>query len=234
MLVFLVAWRAGLGRFLQAANVWAVLGLAAYMLGFSFAYVALDAGTGALVLFGGVQITMFLGAVLAGKSPKLGQWIGSGIAFLGLVYLLAPGAAAPDLMSAALMGVAAVGWGIYSLMGQKASNPLFATAGNFCVALPIGLVAWLLAPTAPMEASGVAFAVASGAVTSALGYALWYQVLPQLNTATAAVAQLSVPMIAAAAGFLLLAEPLTLTFVVASLLVLGGIGVAVWAASGSS
>ena len=234
VLVGLVALRdkgvaGGLSRFFAPARGWAVLGLAAYMLGFSFAYLALDAGTGALILFGGVQITMFAGAVLGGKSPKMVQWLGAGIAFAGLVYLLAPSASAPDAVSAGLMGIAAVGWGIYSLMGQKVDNPLGATAANFVLALPFGLLALALVPAVHISATGTVLAVLSGAVTSALGYALWYWVLPRLATATAAVAQLSVPIIAAASGALVLAEPLTFEFAISAALVLGGIGVSVLA-----
>lgn len=230
VLVVLVALRGGgLSKFFAPARGWAVLGLAAYMLGFSFAYLALDAGTGALILFGGVQITMFAGAVLGGKSPKSVQWLGAAIAFAGLIYLLAPSATAPDLVSAGLMGIAAVGWGVYSLMGQKVDNPLGATAANFVLALPFGLLALALVPAVHVSANGAVLAVLSGAVTSALGYALWYWVLPRLATATAAVAQLSVPIIAAGSGAVVLAEPLTFEFGIAAALVLGGIGVSVLA-----
>ncbi|MDR6265178.1 MULTISPECIES: DMT family transporter [Rhodobacterales] len=223
--------RSGLSQFFAPARGGAVLGLAAYMLGFSFAYVALDAGTGALILFGGVQITMFAGAVLGGKSPKAMQWLGAAIAFAGLIYLLAPSATAPDLVSAGLMGIAAVGWGVYSLIGQKTADPLGATAANFVLALPFGLLALGVVPAVQLTGAGVGLAVLSGAVTSALGYALWYWVLPRLATATAAVAQLSVPIIAAGAGALLLAEPLTLEFAIAAALVLGGIAVSLLAAN---
>ncbi|PLS22347.1 DMT family transporter [Neptunicoccus cionae] len=230
VLTLLVALRQGrLGGFLAPAKPWAVIGLAAYMLGFSFAYVALDAGTGALILFGGVQITMFAGAVLSGRAPVPFQWLGAGIAFGGLAYLLAPSAGAPDMVSAGLMGIAAVGWGIYSLIGQKTSDPLGATAANFVLALPFAFAALLLVPALHFTYSGVLLAVLSGAVTSALGYALWYRVLPLLATATAAVAQLSVPVIAALGGAVLLGEPFTLEFVISSALVLGGIGVSVLA-----
>ncbi|GGA08478.1 DMT family transporter [Neptunicoccus cionae] len=230
VLVLLVVLRQGrLAGFFEPARPWAVIGLAAYMLGFSFAYVALDAGTGALILFGGVQITMFAGAVLAGKAPVPLQWLGAGIAFGGLAYLLAPSASAPDLTSAGLMTIAALGWGVYSLIGQKTADPLGATAANFVLALPFALVGLPLVSALHLTPAGVILAFLSGAVTSALGYALWYWVLPQLATATAAVAQLSVPIIAAFGGTALLGEPVSLEFVISAGLVLGGIGVSVFA-----
>ncbi len=209
----------------------ATVGLLAYMLGFSFAYKSLDTGLGALILFGGVQITMFLGAVLAGRKPLAFQWIGAGVAFSGLAILLAPSGAAPNISGMALMGIAAIGWGIYSLQGAKAKHPLIATCANFVAALPVIIVAWVVMEMGPIGAKGAVLAIVSGGVTSALGYALWYQVLPQLQTATAAVAQLSVPLIAALGGFVVLGEPVTVAFAVSSALVLGGIGISVWAAN---
>ncbi|WP_069300910.1 DMT family transporter [Neptunicoccus sediminis] len=232
MLVVLVAMRQGLLEgFLAPARGWAVVGLAAYMLGFSFAYVALDAGTGALILFGGVQITMFAGAVLSGRTPVPLQWFGAAIAFGGLIYLLAPSASAPDPVSALLMGIAAIGWGIYSLIGQKTADPLGATAAHFLLALPFVALGLFLTFSLHVTPWGLMLAVLSGAVTSGLGYALWYRVLPQLATASAAVAQLSVPVITALGGAVFLAEPLSLEFAIASALVLGGIGVSVYAAN---
>ncbi len=206
---------------------WAVAGLAAYMLGFSFAYVTLDAGLGALVLFGGVQVTMFCGAVMMRQKPQWLQWLGAGIAFSGLVYLLLPGVAAPNPIGLFLMLIAAVGWGIYTLAGQKAKAPLDATGLNFLFALPVAILAWLLVPAETVALRGVLLACLSGGVTSALGYALWYLLLPRLNIATAAVAQLTVPLIAMGGGLVFLAEPLSMRFVIAAALVLGGVGISV-------
>jgi drug/metabolite transporter (DMT)-like permease len=222
----------------QFKDVWsevdwlAVAGLLAYMVGFSFAYTSLETGLGALVLFGGVQITMFLGAVIGGKKPVMLQWVGAAIAFSGLVVLLAPSGSAPDLLGLSLMALAAVGWGIYSLQGAKTDRPLLATSANFTVALPLVIVPWFFFVEVPqLGQTGIAMAFISGGITSALGYALWYHVLRQLQTVTAAVAQLTVPLIAACGGFLLLAEPFTLAFWVSSVLVLGGIGVSILAAN---
>lgn len=198
--------------------------LALYVLGFSFAYVTLQAGVGALILFGGVQITMFAGALLQGERIAPRRWLGAGIAFAGLVVLLWPhGAAVPDGTGAALMAAAAVGWGVYSLLGRGASDPTGATAVNFALALPLGVIAFALQPDG-LGARGAVLAVVSGALTSGAGYALWYAVLPRLAPSAAAVAQLTVPVIAAAGGLLLLGELPGARFILASALVLGGVG----------
>jgi len=217
----LVAWRSG-----RLRPVWhpgGAASLALYVLGFSFAYVTLPAGVGALILFGGVQITMFAGALLLREAVPARRWAGAALAFGGLVWLLWPaGGAAPDPVGAVLMAAAALGWGIYSLLGRGATDPLGATAGNFVFAAPLGLILLALLPdTATTQ--GAVLAVISGAVTSGCGYALWYAVLPRLGSARAAVAQLCVPVIAAAGGLLLLGEGVSLRFALASLLVLGGV-----------
>ncbi len=197
--------------------------LALYVLGFSFAYVTLPAGVGALILFGGVQVTMFAGALLLKEQVPARRWAGSVLAFGGLVWLLWPGAgASPDPAGAALMAAAAFGWGIYSLLGRGARNPLRATAGNFIFAAPLGLAVLALLPDG-ISPLGAWLAVISGAITSGCGYALWYAVLPHLGASRAAVAQLSVPVLAALGGVLLLHEPLSLRFGIAALLVLGGV-----------
>ena len=231
VLMVLVALRRETGLIKGAFDPFAAVGLLAYMLGFSFAYNSLDTGLGALILFGGVQITMFLGAVLAGRKPMALQWIGAAVAFSGLVVLLFPSGAAPNVLGLGCMIVAAIGWGIYSLQGAKARYPLVATCANFSAALPVVLLVWVFVGTSGVELRGVILALMSGGIASALGYALWYAVLPQLQTATAAVAQLTVPLIAAVGGFVVLSEPVTVIFAVSSALVLGGIGISVWAAN---
>ena len=193
------------------------------MLGFSFAYVTLEAGAGALILFGGVQITMFAGALVVREQVPRARWIGAGVAFAGLLVLLWPqGGIAPDTQGAALMAAAAVGWGVYSLLGRGSANPLGATAANFALALPAGVLIFALLPDT-VTARGAALAVISGALTSGAGYALWYTVLPRLAASVAAVAQLTVPLIAAAAGMALLGEPVSARFALAAVLVLGGV-----------
>lgn len=203
-----------------------VLTLAVYVLGFSFAYLWLAAGVGALILFGAVQITMFAVAFRTGEKMHPRRLIGAALAFGGLIWLMWPaGAAAPDLAGAALMAAAGIGWGLYSILGRGAGDPEAETAANFLLATPFGLAALPLVHGAPLTAPGIALALASGIVTSGLGYALWYRVLPQLRASTAAIAQLSVPVIAAGAGAALLGERLSLRFAVAALLVLGGIAI---------
>jgi drug/metabolite transporter (DMT)-like permease len=205
-----------------AAALPGILTLGLYMLGFSFAYVTLPSGTGALILFGGVQLTMFAGAALVREALPPLRLAGAALAFGGLVWLMAPGAARPDPGGAALMTAAAVGWGLFSLIGRRGGAPLETMAVSFLWCTPLALAVWALRPDG-IDAPGAALAVISGAVTSGLGYALWYRVLPLLAASRAAVAQLTVPVIAALGGALLLAEPLTARFALASALVLGGV-----------
>lgn len=206
-----------------------IAGLSAYMLGFSYAYVSLDAGLGALLLFGGVQVTMFAGGVLGGEKPPAVRWLGMVLSMGGLALLLWPSDLGSFPLAAyALMTVAALGWGVYSLIGRGVVDPLHATAWNFTYAMPIALAALFLIPDMHAATlSGVLLAVVSGAVTSGLGYALWYTVLPRLGATTAALSQLSVPVIALVLGALLLSEDVTLKDALASALVLGGIGVGI-------
>lgn len=203
--------------------------LAVYMVGFSFAYLSLNAGLGALLLFGGVQITMFAGSLIARETIPPRRWAGATLAFAGLVWLLWPtGAAAPSPVGAMLMLAAAVGWGIYSLLGRGARDPLAVTAGSFLIALIPALAVLVLAP-GRIDLAGAGLAILSGGVTSGLGYALWYSLLPQLAASVAAVVQLTVPVIAALAGTLLLGETLTTRFVIAAALVIGGVAFAIMA-----
>lgn len=198
------------------------LALLAYMIGFSLAYRGIDAATGALILFGGVQVVMFAGALLGGERPSANRWAGMGIALAGLALLLGPGAGAPALVPAALMAVAAAGWGVYSLVGRGSADPMGDTALSFLVATPLALPL-LLAGAGPLSPEGVALAVASGAGTSALGYALWYAVLPGLAASAAGLAQLTVPLIALAGGAVLIGEWPAARFVPAAALILGGV-----------
>jgi drug/metabolite transporter (DMT)-like permease len=208
-------------------DVPAVVALTVYMLGFSFAYVAMDAGLGALILFGGVQATMFAGALAEGARPPMRRWAGMILALGGLALLGWPreGGAVPPV-AAALMACAALGWGIYSLVGRRASDPLAATGRNFVWCLPPAAAAALLIPDAtPASARGLALAALSGGVTSALGYALWYALLPVLGATRGALAQLSVPAIALVLGALLLGEAVTATALGAAAMILGGVAV---------
>jgi drug/metabolite transporter (DMT)-like permease len=204
-----------------------VFGLLLYLFGFSLAYVELATGVGALILFGMVQVTMFGGAVLAREAVPGRRWAGAVLAFGGLVWHVSPFGQAVALGPAACMGAAGFGWGVYSLAGRGARDPVLATAANFCLALPVaGLALLWHFDAAGVSAAGVGVAVLSGAVTSGLGYALWYGVVPHLGAARAGVAQLSVPILAAVAGVVWLGEALDLRFAIAAGIVLGGVGLA--------
>lgn len=203
-----------------------VLGLLVYLFGFSYAYRGLDAGTGALILFGAVQVTMFAGAVLAREAVPARRWAGAGLALAGLSLMALPGASAPPLAPVLLMAGAGLGWGIYSLAGRRAADPLAATAWNFFLSVPLALLVALASGLVMPSIQGVALAVISGAMTSGLGYALWYALVPQLGAARAAVAQLTVPILAAMGGAILIAEAPGWRFVAASVLVLGGVALA--------
>ena len=199
--------------------------LFAYVALFSFAYVSLAAGTGALILFGAVQLTMLGTGLLRGERFAPAGWAGLLLAMAGLAVLLLPGAAAPSFGGAALMAGAGVAWGGYSLRGRGIADPLAATAAGFLRAAPLGiLLALAFAPRLHADARGVGLAVASGALTSGLGYVVWYAALRRLTALRAAVVQLSVPLIAALGGVLLLGEALSLRLGVAALAILGGIG----------
>jgi drug/metabolite transporter (DMT)-like permease len=207
---------------------WASAGLLfLYAVPFSFAYLRLTAGTGALLLFGAVQVTMVLGAVARGVRPRQGQWVGLALALAGLVYLVLPGLTAPDPASALLMLLAGAAWGLYTLRGQGTTAPLRQTASNFAWSLPLALVLCLVAwPVPPVRASGFLWALLSGGLASGIGYALWYAALPRISVVTAAVTQLAVPIVAAAGGVVLLQEQLTFRLGLAAALVLSGIGLA--------
>lgn len=202
----------------------AVAMLLVYVVFFSFAYLSLNAGTGALILFGAVQITMFAVAFRSGERFSALSWVGFAIAVLGLVYLVSPGLAAPDPVGAGLMTVAGVAWGGYTLLGRGVADVLQATASNFILAAPFAvLVSLLFFGGWHGSWHGVLLAVVSGALASGLGYVVWYAALRGLTAARAATVQLSVPVIAAIGGVVLLAEPLTPRLAVASVATLGGI-----------
>lgn len=208
--------------------------LFAYACAFSLAYVGIGAGTGALILFGAVQVTMFVGALLEKHEPSVAEWVGVVLAMAGLVYLVLPGLTAPPLGRAALMAVAGVSWGIYSLRGRAAKLPILASAQNFLRSAPFGIVAVLpFIEGLKVSPNGVGLAVTSGAVTSGLGYVIWYAALPELGAVRAAVVQLLVPVLAAAGGVLLLGEKLSERLLVAAAVILAGIGLAVFGRAGA-
>ncbi len=201
-----------------------VAALFCYMVCFAFAYLSLTAGTGALLLFGAVQMTMFVYAIRGGERFTRVAWAGLCAAFAGLIYLVAPGVSAPDPTGAMLMVTAGIAWGAYSLIGRSASRPLLATTANFLYSVPPAIaVSLLFISSADVSWAGALLAIASGALASGLGYAIWYAALPGLTAGGAATVQLSVPVIAAIGGVLLLSEQITLRLVVASGLTIGGI-----------
>ncbi|MBA4742368.1 MAG: DMT family transporter [Azoarcus sp.] len=198
--------------------------LFAYAVAFSYAYIGLSAGAGALLLFGAVQATMILTALVRGERMSGVQWAGFALAVGGLLVLLSPGLTAPPWFASLLMIAAGIAWGVYSLRGRGNTDPLATTAGNFLRSVPMVLVLVMLAwPWLEATPAGIVPAVLSGALASGIGYAVWYAALPRLAATSAATVQLSVPVIAAAGGAMLLAEPLTLRLMLASVATLGGI-----------
>ena len=217
----------------EAGNWPSALALFAYAAAFSFAYNSLSAGTGALLLFGAVQATMILWGLRKGERLHAIQILGLVVAVSGLVVLLFPGLSAPPLRGSILMLGAGVAWGIYSLRGKAARDAIAATTGNFLRAVPLAaIVSIALLPWARLNRAGIEYAVLSGAIASGLGYVIWYTVLSdsmpvRLGPTSAATVQLSVPVLAATGGILLLGEPITLRYVFASVAVLGGIALVV-------
>ena len=204
--------------------------LAVYMIGFSWAYITLDAGLGALILFGVLQAVVFGWAVFEGNNIPLLRWIGAVIALTGLCVLLWPsGEAAVPFGGAISMTIAGVAWAAYTLLGRTEPDPLGATAGNFLLCLPLVGAAMIWVGIGTMPLNGIITAVIAGAITSGVGYAMWYRALPSLPTTIAGIAQLSVPVIAVTAGVVFLSEPLTLRLLIAGALVLGGIAVSLTA-----
>lgn len=199
-----------------------------YAVPFSFAYLSLSTGTGALILFGMVQVTMILAALGKGERPHFWEWVGLVLAFAGLVYLVSPGLTAPSPVGSLLMGVAGVSWGLYSLWGRGAANPLADTTGNFVRAVPMVVAVSLLALSqASLSGAGILLAILSGALASGLGYVVWYAALRGLTRTRAATVQLSVPALAAMGGVSFLSEDVSLRLVFSAVLILGGVAIAI-------
>ncbi|KAB2872179.1 MAG: DMT family transporter [Burkholderiaceae bacterium] len=230
-LALIVRLRHG-GNATRAGDWRAALALFGYAASFSYAYASLPAGTGALILFGAVQVTMITHGLLKGERLGLLQMAGFVAACGGLTALMLPGVHAPSLSASILMAGAGVAWGVYSLRGRGSTNPLAANAGNFGRASVLTLVlSGMLWRFAEFDAPGVVSAIVSGALTSGVGYAIWYTALRALSATQAAVVQLTVPVIAALGGVGLLGETLTLRLVVTSIIVLGGVAAVVGGAA---
>lgn len=194
-----------------------------YAAAFSFAYISLNAATGALILFGSVQATMMGYTFFSGERPTLFQLAGYSMAIVGMIYLISPGVTAPPLLESLLMSSAGIAWGIYTLLGKTASDPLIDTGNNFIKTLPLALIIGAFGVQQVFTLYGVGLAITSGALTSGLGYAIWYTAIKGLSPTQAASVQLSVPIITAIGGIVLLSEELSLRLAIATILILGGI-----------
>lgn len=226
-LTMILILRGGRLPLFERARIVGALSLAGYMIGFSLAYATLDAGLGALILFGVVQVTIFVYGALRGAVPSPRQLSGAGVAFIGLIIALWPSeGSTSSVAGTALMVVAGLGWAAYTLAGRGATNPLAATAANFVLATPLLLVI-LIGQSLNANVVGIGLAILCGAVTSGLGYSLWYSVLPKMTSTTAAIVQLSVPIIAIGAGAVFLGEAVGIVIIIAATLVVGGIALAV-------
>ena len=202
----------------------AATALFVYMIFFSYAYISLSTGTGALILFGAVQLTMFIAALRTGEEFVLLSWIGLALAAIGLIYLVLPGVTAPDPVGAAFMAIAGIAWGWYTLRGRSVRDPLGATANNFMLGIPpVVIVSFIFLQSQQVSPAGILLAIASGALASGVGYVIWFAALPGLTTTRAAIVMLSVPVIAAFGGVVFLSEAVTARLVLASLAILGGI-----------
>jgi drug/metabolite transporter (DMT)-like permease len=232
VLALIVRWRSGL---FSSVGDWAsALALFVYAAGFSWAYVHLTTATGALLLFGAVQVTMIGFGLWRGERLVAWQWLGLTAASIGLLVMLLPGLESPSLSGSLLMVAAGVGWGVYSLRGRGKGDPTAVTAGNFWRAALLALVAnglalGLNAGGAQVQASGLAYALASGALASGVGYSVWYTAIRGLTPATAASVQLTVPVLAAVAATVQLGEPLTWRLVLTSIVILGGVALVIFA-----
>ncbi len=205
------SWSAAFFLFLYAAT-------------FSLAYLSLDTGLGALILFGCVQVTLIIASIIKGNKLAFKEWAGFTIALLGLTILLLPGASAPPLSGFLLMLIAGVSWGGYTLCGKGSTTPLFDTTSNFIKALPMAAIMLLFfIDGAVISNTGVVLAIVSGAITSGLGYAIWYAALREITVTQAAIFQLLVPIIATIAGIIFADESITTNFIISSVLILGGI-----------
>ena len=200
-----------------------------YAAAFSFAYITLAAGTGALILFAAVQITMIGAGLYSGERPSPLHWLGLLIAVAGLVYLVSPGITAPPAVGSLLMGTAGVAWGLYSILGRGVTDPVHATAKNFLSTVPLTLIVLIFGlPSLAVTAEGFLWAALSGSITSAVGYVIWYAALRGLSATLAATVQLSVPALAGLGGVLFLSEPMTWRLILSGAIILSGVALAIF------
>ena len=224
-LLVVAALSKGKERSTPGGNWTSATALFLYAIAFSFAYVSLSTATGALILFPTVQMTMVVAALWWGERPRLLEWLGLSIALCGLVYLVLPGLSAPSPLGSLLMTVAGISWGVYSLRGRGAVNPIAVTTGNFVRSVPFVLgVSLVLLQMIQVSPKGTLLAVASGSLASGAGYVIWYAALRGLTTTRAAAVQLSVPVLAALGGVIFLSEQISIRLVISSVTILGGLG----------
>jgi len=231
VLALLIGTQHGVAAIARVKGTWrSALALFIYAFAFSFAYLRLGAATGTLILFGAVQCTMLAWGLMRRDRPNLFELTGLVMAFGALIYLLAPGIARPDPVGSLLMALSGIAWGVYSLRGKASADPLADTAGNFIRCVPFCIALFALPQTGhTLSPTGTLLAIASGALASGLGYAIWYRALPGLSTLQAAIVQLTVPIIAAIGAIVLLAETLTWRLAIAAIFVLGGVALAIFA-----
>ena len=233
ILIILVFFRFGLYPVINIKpNLQGVIGLSLYMVGFHYAYIFLEAGIGSIILFGGVQVVMFTSSILTKQRPTLFNWIGMIAAMIGIILLFFPFHlnSSQPMNGIILMLMAALGWGIYSVSGTKSKNPLTTTMSNFIFTIPIVMINFIIFPdNISLTYFGIFLAICSGAIMSALGYSLWYTILPYLKETVAALVQLLVPVIALALSILFLDEKLTYLSFLSSVLIISGIFVGIYA-----
>ena len=228
--LLLLSALAGKNRLRRTRGSWiSAVMLFLYAAAFSFAYTRLSAGTGALILFGAVQTTMIVSALRFGEKPHRQVWVGLVLALAGLIYLVLPGLTAPSPGGFALMTTAGIAWGVYSLQGRGSKDPIAETTHNFLRSLPFAVLTGVMAfRTLHLSSEGVILAVLSGSIASGMGYVGWYTALTGLTMTRAATVQLSVPVLAAAGGVVFLSEAISLRLILAAILILGGVGLAVF------
>lgn len=233
VLTIFVSWRnKSVSRITKDGNWISALALFGYASAFSYAYVVLETGMGALILFTCVQAGMIAWGIFKGDRPIVLEWIGLLIAFGAFVWLVSPGLQAPDPIAAFLMFISGISWAVYSTRGKTTKDALGATTGNFILSIPFALILLVvLLGQVNLDAYGVYMAIGSGILTSALGYAIWYMALPLISQTQAAIVQLTVPVIAGFGGVLFSSEALTLRFSISATLILGGVAIAILAKS---
>jgi drug/metabolite transporter (DMT)-like permease len=215
---------------IRTFNVKSSLALYMYAICFSIAYIEISTGTGALILFGTVQLTMILFGIVNGEKSSLLVWAGVTLACGGLVYLMLPGIDAPSPLSAILMTISGLAWAVYSLRGKNSADPVADTTWNFLGTLPfVAITSLAFVSSAAMTTNGILLAIGSGVIASGIGYVIWYAALPALSWTTAAIVQLSVPTIAAFGGVLFMSELITARLLLASVATLGGIAIVIYA-----